>query len=421
MTHPPTAAWLEALGHRELRPGTWTLEVIDELCRRLGRPELAHPVVHVAGTRGKGSTCALVESSLRHAGLKTGLTTSPHLLSACERIRVNGLDISAERLLSLADRVRAAGAEDMQAGYFEVMTATAFLAFAEDPLDVIIVECGLGGRVDATNIVRPLVAGITRLGMDHADRLGGTRASIAREKAGILKPGVRGVLAPCPVEAADVVKARALELGVPLRVVGPADEERAPATALPGAAQRENAATALAILEELAVASEGRLSCDARAMADGFASARWRARLELIARGPKAPDLLLDVAHDVDGARALLDHLADGLASRAVRAVIFACLADKDLDGIARELAASARVSSAAVFVPALAGARARDPEAIARVLRAAGLRAESCPDTREALRRADAEAAAHPRPDAALVVAFGSFHVASAILPVVS
>lgn len=405
-----TLAWLEKLGHRELRPGTWTLEVVTELCERLGRPHEAFPAVHVAGSRGKGSTCALLESALRAGGRRTGLTTSPHLLSPRERIRLDGEDIEPAPFRALIGRVRDAGAEELQAGYFEVMTAAAFVAFAERRVDVGIVETGLGGRVDATNIVRPLLTVVTRLGMDHADRLGGTRESIAAEKAGILKPGVRAVLGLNDPGAAAVVRARAKEIDAPLREVLTGDLARAPPTSLPGAAQLENAATAWVALEEFALAAPA-VAIPPHEAARGFASTSWRARLELLPRALSGADLLLDVAHDVDSTRALLAHL-DGLGERRPAALVFTCLADKDLDGIAALLGAAPILRGVSVIVPDLAGARARTPGSVLPVLAQHGLAASGAPSVEAALRQATA--LAH---EGDLVVAFGSFQVAASVL----
>lgn len=407
-----TAAWLDALGRRELRPGTWTLEVILELCGRLGDPQDALRAIHVAGTRGKGSTCALLESALRAEGFRTGLTTSPHLRSPRERIRLDGRDVDEASFASLVERVREAGAERLHAGYFEVMTAAAFLAFAESRVDVAVIETGLGGRVDATNVVSPRVAVITRLGMDHADRLGGTRASIAAEKAGILKPAARAVLAPNLPEAADVVRARAAELGVPLREVSERDIELAPPTSLPGETQRENAAVAACALEELALA-EPALAVGRAALERGFATVRWRARLELMKGALGGADLLLDVAHDGDGTRALVRHLG----GRRPAAIVFSCLADKDLAVMADLLAASEEARGAAMLVPELDGARARPAAEVVAALRERGLSARPAPSVAEALEAAQAIALASPGPRPALVVAFGSFHVASRAL----
>lgn len=355
----------------------------------------------------------MLERSLREAGWRTGLTTSPHLLSPRERIRIDGEDLDPGRFWPLIASVREAS-EDLGAGYFEVLTAAAFVAFRAAQVDVAVVEVGLGGRVDATNVVRSLVGVVTRLGMDHAQRLGGTRVSIAREKAGILHPGMRAVIAPNPEDVVDVVADHARSIGVPLRRVGPDDVRAAPPTSLEGDVQRENAAVALATLEELGVASGGRLRVPDERARRALLDVRWRARLERMPRALDGVDLLLDVAHDVDGTRALVEHLV----GHAPSAVVFACLADKDLEGIAQVLRSAPGMTRTRFFVPQLGGARGRSAAEVAGALAASGLSACSRPSVAEALRDARAQAGTGDAPGA-LVVAFGSFVLASEILRV--
>lgn len=409
------ASWFEALGRRELRPGAFGLDAIRTILSRLGDPHERFGALHVAGTRGKGSTCALLDCALAAAGIRSGLTTSPHVVDPCERIRIAGENVRSERLLTLVGRVRAASA-GLDPGYFEVVTAAAFVAFAEDAVDVAVVEVGLGGRLDATNVVRPLVTAITRLGLDHSDRLGTTRAEIAREKAGILKPGVAAVLAPNDPEAVAAVLARAQEVGARVRCLTEDDVRQAPATSLPGAIQAENAAVASAIIEELKGASGRSLIVGDAARDEGFLRARWPARLQLLtaafARDPRV-DLLLDVAHDVDSVAALCEHLGP----RPAVAIVFSCLQAKDLDGMARCLAMSPATRASLAIVPELPSARARPASEVVAALAACGLAACRVDDVRAALRRAHREAtraATGPRP--ALVAAFGSFVLAGEV-----
>ena len=381
------------------------------ILERLGRPHEAVPALHVAGTRGKGSTSALLSAALHASGARVGLYTSPHLLAPTERIRVGERDVTEEQLLVLADRVRSV-ARDLAPSYFEVMTAAAFVAFAGAGVEVAVLEVGLGGRLDATNVCRPLVTAITRLGLEHQDRLGTTLREIAREKAGILKPGVPAVLAPNAPEAVASVAERAAEVGAPLACLGADDVAAAPAVALPGVHQRENAAVAAAVLARLPEASGGRLAVGADALAAGFAAVRWRARLELVPAG--AADVLVDVAHDAESVGALLGHLE--LLGRRPAALVFSCLADKDVARFAALLAASHSTRGARVLVPRLTGPRARPAAEVVAVLRAAGLVAEERSDVASAV--ADARAAAAGHPDH-LAAAFGSFLVASDTLRV--
>jgi dihydrofolate synthase/folylpolyglutamate synthase len=372
---------------------------------RLGRPQEVVPVVHVAGTRGKGSTCALLSAALHASGVRVGLNTSPHLLAPTERIRIAERDVSEELLLALAGRVGGVS-EDLAPSYFEVMTAAAFLAFAEADVELAVVEVGLGGRLDATNVCRPLVTAITRLGLEHQDRLGTTLPAIAREKAGILKPGVPAVLAPNAPEAVAAVAARAAEVGAPLTCLGPEDVAAAPAVPLPGAHQRENAAVAATTLARLAEVTGGRFAVPSAAAASGFAGVRWRARAEVVPAGQV--DVLVDVAHDGESVAALMRHLE--LLGRRPAALVFSCLADKDLGRLASLAATSPACREALVLVPVLRGPRARPAAEVVAAARALGLTAGERSDVATAVADACAVAAGHPD---RLVVVFGSFLVA--------
>src|SRR6266700_669010 len=233
MNYEAAVHYLLSLG-RELSAPTqaaaakFDLENITALAERLGRPDRAYPSAHIAGTNGKGSTAAFLESILRHAGFRTGLNTSPHLEKINERIRIHGEEISdtacAEtftRIQILIEELLAAGKLRAHPTYFECVTAMAFESFARQRVDFAIFEVGLGGRLDATNILSPLVTIITRIDFDHESFLGHSLREIAAEKAGILKPGVPVVLAGQRQEAREVIVARATELGCP--VVEPAE------------------------------------------------------------------------------------------------------------------------------------------------------------------------------------------------------
>src|ERR1700726_877904 len=228
MNYDAAVRYLLSLG-RELAAPTqaaatkFDLENITVLAERLGRPDRAYPTAHIAGTNGKGSTAAFLESILRHAGFRTGLNTSPHLEKINERIRINGAEISdqafAETLThihALIEELLAAGKLRAHPTYFECVTAMAFEYFARQRVEFAIFEVGLGGRLDATNIVTPVVSVITRVDFDHENFLGHSLREIASEKAGILKPAVPVVLADQPAEAREVVLARAAELRSPV-------------------------------------------------------------------------------------------------------------------------------------------------------------------------------------------------------------
>src|SRR5437879_19843 len=323
------------------------LERMREALSLLGDPHLACPVLHVAGSNGKGSTCAFAEAALRAAGLRTGLYTSPHLFHFCERIRVAGEPVSEDRaaalLAEIARRVPWALRDDGLT-FFELTTLMGFLAFAQDRVQVAVIEVGLGGRLDATNVVEPLACAIAPIALEHTRWLGPTLAHVAAEKAGILKAGAPAASAGQPRAVADVLAARAQELGIPLwrpgrdyvyessdvrpfcyagpegarvslgageGVVGGGEGSAAASggLSLAGHYQRANAALACALLQ--AAAGRG-IPVELEHVGQGLRSARWPARLEVVAR---APLVLLDGAHNPHAARAL-GHALPALVGR---------------------------------------------------------------------------------------------------------
>jgi dihydrofolate synthase/folylpolyglutamate synthase len=355
------------------------LERMREALRLLGDPHRAVPVLHVAGTNGKGSTCAFAEASLRAAGFRTGLYTSPHLVHFCERIRIAGEPIAEHRAAALLEEIvrRVPWAlRDDGLTYFELATAMAFLAFAS-AVDVAVVEVGLGGRLDATNVVEPLACAVSSLGLEHTRWLGPTLADIASEKGGIFKRGVPAVTAGQPIEAARVLAGRATELGVPLWrpgrdyrfesrraepfcYLGPTGFEVRPAqVGLAGHYQRGNAALACALLE--AAASRG-LAVSPQHAARGIESARWPARLEQVARDP---EVLLDGAHNPHATRALARALVEILAGRELH-LVFGALDDKDH---ASSLAPLSPLVRTLHFCP-VQSPRSADPAVLARASR---------------------------------------------------
>lgn len=292
----------------------------------LGNPQDRFaPVVHVAGTNGKGSACAFVRAIAEAAGLRVHVYTSPHLVRFNERIRVGGTLISDEALIPLLEEVERVNA-GQPVTFFEVTTAAAFLAFARNPADLVILEAGMGGRLDATNIVaRPAVCAVMPVSFDHMQYLGDTLARIAGEKAGIIKPGVPVVLAPQPDEARAVLEAKAAEAGAPVFASGrdwrvePLESGfryhgrttiDLPAPSLAGRHQVDNAGAALAIAEHLVAAG-----FDLRAdhFCQGVARAEWPARLQRLTRGPlvdllpPGTDLYLDGGHNEGGAAVLAE------------------------------------------------------------------------------------------------------------------
>lgn len=328
---------------------------ISRLLDAVGRPHQAYPVLHVGGTNGKGSTAAMLASILREAGYSVGLYTSPHLVDFTERIRINGRPITADEVVALTEELRARMPTDVDPTFFEFTTAMAFLAFARAGIHLAVVEVGMGGRLDATNVVRPLVTVVTNVDVDHQRYLGDTVAAIAEEKAGIIKPGVPVVTAAAHPDALAVIGLRAAERGAPLTVIGrdvrvagtsPATfayhglTQQIDALACPllGRHQLANAATVLAALEH---AERRGLPIPVDAIRRGLAGVRWEGRLEVIR---SRPWIVVDGAHNAAGAAALADFLsgerAAGRIGRLV--VVFGILADKDVHAIIERVGALA-------------------------------------------------------------------------------
>ncbi|MBI4510916.1 MAG: bifunctional folylpolyglutamate synthase/dihydrofolate synthase [Deltaproteobacteria bacterium] len=293
--------------------------------------ELAHPeermgaIVHVGGTNGKGSTCALVESALRQAGYKTGLYTSPHLCRFTERIRIGGDEVSGDELAArwadMTGRISGVALENNELTFFEQVTLLGFTMFAAAATDVVVLEVGLGGRLDATNVVDPTVACVTGVALDHEEHLGRDLGSIAQEKGGIFKPGRCGVVgASGEPTGQGMLVAEAWGRGVSELVVVARDIP-APLCedweiGLPGPHQRANAACAAAVLDALRRHSAGRIQVSIQALREGFRTAFWPGRLE---RVPGPPDTWLDGAHNPHGAQALARALdAHGVYPRVV-------------------------------------------------------------------------------------------------------
>ena len=307
------------------------LDRIRRALARLGDPQRRFLSVQIAGTNGKGSTAAMTDALLRRAGLRTGLYTSPHLARFSERIRVDGREVDGDHLAALDLRVQAAG-EHLT--YFEIATVLAFLAFAEAGVEAAVLETGLGGRLDAVTCCEPLATAITSIGLDHTDYLGPTLADVAREKAGILKPGVPCLVGRVPPEAAAAIGARAAEVGAPLRWRERDIPDAPGPPSLAGAHQQDNAALAVALARAVAERAGQRLTDEQIAAA--LADVRWPARLERL-----ADDLWIDAAHNADGARALAAALPRIAAGRPVT-LVMSVARDKDLDAMLAALAPGA-------------------------------------------------------------------------------
>jgi dihydrofolate synthase/folylpolyglutamate synthase len=370
MNYPDSVRFLYALGN-EVKTAKLGLERIDVLLEALDNPQRACRIVHVAGTNGKGSTSAMIESGLRAAGYRTGLFTSPHLVEPTERIQVEGKPVDADRFAAAFDRVHACAETllrqeriDLHPTYFECVTAMALLLFRECGVEFTVLEVGLGGRLDATNVVTPELCVVTPVDFDHEAYLGKSLEAIAGEKAGILKPGVRAVFAWQRPEAADVLEARAAVLGVAVThssevaISGVALHARGSdflwgdvpvSCPLAGEHQVENARTAIAALTALGVAPE--------AIRQGIAQARWPGRLERVAVNP---EIVLDGAHNPASVRALAAYLDRFYDPRRVW-LIYGAMRDKAVE----EMTAILFPRAAHVIVTAPAQARALRPESI--------------------------------------------------------
>jgi len=282
------------------------------LAEEIGHPERAVPIIHIAGTNGKGSTAAMIESILRTAGLRVGLYTSPHLVKLGERVQVNRERLSESDILGytrelrgIAERLGETGA-DNHPSFFEFMTAMAFLQFKRGNCDVGVVEVGLGGELDATNIVAPLITAITSIGLDHCEMLGYSFAEIAAAKAGILKPNIPVVLGRMPPEAEAVVRLRAKQLACPVisvRAEFGEDLSAYPESGLEGDFQQWNAATATLIARQLAP----KWNLGTAVISRGLAATTWPARWQRIEREEGA--LILDASHNPEGALSLAYNL----------------------------------------------------------------------------------------------------------------
>lgn len=363
--HPGVQAQLDRLAALSVPQGRLGLETIRTLLARLGDPHRRlPPTFHVAGTNGKGSTCAFLRAMLEAEGYRVHVTTSPHLVRYNERIRVAGTLIEDERLAALLEQVLDAGA-DLNPSFFEVTIAAAFTEFARIPADACVVEVGLGGRFDATNVLGPEVlaaCGIAALGLDHERFLLAPEegvptepmARIAFEKAGIAKPGVPLVTIAQPMLEMASLRTVAERVGAPVIVASPAPD--CP-LALPGAHQRTNAGLAIAMLR-----AQARLPVSVAAITKGMRDARWPARLQRLSPGPLtgSREVWLDGGHNPSAGQALADHFA-GLRFH----LIIGMIAGKDPAALVQPLADnSASISAVPVPTHEWHPARAFGPQA---------------------------------------------------------
>lgn len=396
--------WLFALEQFGIKFG---LDNMRALVEALGHPDRAYRTIHIAGTNGKGSVTAMVDTALRAAGHRSARYTSPHLVDLAERFVIDGapvspaaLEATAGRLRTLVDDLRTSGRLTAPPTFFETTTAIGFELFRQAGVDVAVCEVGLGGRLDATNVLSPMVTAITSIGLDHQQYLGSTLGEIAGEKAGIIKPGVPVVVGELPAEAADPIAQVARERGAPLlramdgvtivdegrersggrriRLKTPRhDYGTGVGEALPidlglaGAHQVGNAVVAVRLLETM---DDLGLRVPPEAIVRGLTDVQWPGRLEH-RRLADGRDVLLDAAHNPEGAQALADYLSSEYETPPP--MVFAAMKDKDTRDMLRILAPHV---SALVLTRALTP-RAADPHDLAAVARTAGV---ACPVTIE-------------------------------------
>ncbi len=354
----------------------------------MGDPHKKFRSVHIAGTNGKGSTSAFLAGMLRAAGFRVGLYTSPHLVSFTERIRIDNVQISEQKVVELARRVRegyrgipvADGSGDISPTFFEVTTAMAFTWFAEESVDIAVIEVGMGGRLDSTNVITPLVSVITNIDLEHTEFLGDTLELIAREKAGIIKPGAPVVTGATQRSVIEVIEREAAEKCVPVYRLSKdflpqkVSSDRTQAfdylgmqasykdvrIALHGMYQVDNACLAIAAVECMRKAG---IALDEPALRHGLEQARWEGRLEMVA---ERPDVLLDGAHNPASARMLAEAVREMKSAYPRLVLVIGILADKDYRGILAELAPLAD----RVIVTRPQYSRALDVQALASEIR---------------------------------------------------
>jgi dihydrofolate synthase / folylpolyglutamate synthase len=356
MSYPDSVRFLYSLGN-ELKTAKFGLERISILLSALGNPQNSFASVHIAGTNGKGSVCAMIESGLRASGAQTGLYTSPHLLEPTERIRVAGVPVTEsdfssafEEVHAVAERLLEEGRIDLHPTYFETVTAMAFRLFERRKVEMAVLEVGLGGRLDATNVVHPRLCVITPIDFDHERFLGNSIPEIAAEKAGILKQGVPAVFAEQRPEAEAVLDARAASLDVPVTKTSPASikdlcvdryghkytsHRHTPggievSCPLAGEHQVENSLCALTALTQLRV--------ERQAIEEGIRTTSWPGRLQRIS---DHPEIIVDGAHNPSGAKALATYLRRFYRPEEVT-LVYGTMRDKAIEEVTSTLFATA-------------------------------------------------------------------------------
>lgn len=394
------------------------LDRMERALESFDHPENQYPSLHIAGTNGKGSTSAMLQRMLSLAGYRTALYTSPHLVSFTERMRIGDTEMTQDDVVTLADEVRRrTEAAAVPLTFFEFVTVMAFVYFARQQVDIAVIEVGLGGRLDATNVVTPLVSVITTISKDHQAYLGPDELSIAGEKGGIIKPRVPVVFGKLSPEVSQLLRTIADERGSPSYLLG-ADfrfslkneglfdytgikQHSSDLTlALRGRHQRANAAVALATLELI----EDRFPVSDQAQRDGLATVRWPGRLEVMRERPL---VIIDGAHNSEGVQALVSELNELRGGRKIK-LLFAAMADKEWELM---LGALGKAVDEIVFTR-VEMERSAEPEQLAAKL-VAGIPRRAIRDARVALRTLLAESQ-----DSDIVVVAGSLYLLGEIRP---
>jgi dihydrofolate synthase/folylpolyglutamate synthase len=396
---------VERMSPSRIEADTLKLDRMFELMDLLDNPHRAIRTVHVGGTKGKGSTCEMTAACLEACGYTVGSYTSPHLLDIRERVRISRRPISQDDFVRIAQRVADAAAnleeESGEPTFFELITAMAFSHFAEEAVDVAVIEVGLGGRLDSTNIVTPEVAAITSISLDHVHILGGTVEQIAREKAGIFKAGVPALTVKQQDSVLETLRSAAAAVEAPFHVVGsdidisirfeaasnqgphhrvslssPRNEFDHLAVPLRGEHQAWNCVLALAILDKLC---ERGFKTPSSKVTQGLATVQMPGRLETVSNSPR---IVLDGAHNAESMKCLMKAIAAHLPGESM-VVVFGCAADKDIDGMLKEVAAAA---DKVIFTRVPGNTRAADPKDLARRLADSGKMSQVADDVGQAL-----------------------------------
>ena len=413
---------------------TFSLDRMLRLSKELGDPHRKLLTAHIAGTKGKGSTCTMLASMLQACGLKVGLYTSPHICDIRERIMINGEKITQSAVAKLITRIEPL-IEKMapdKPTFFEIFTAMAFRYFADEGVDVAVIETGLGGRLDSTNILKPAVCGLTSISMDHMHQLGNTLGAIAQEKAGILKPEIPAISCSQAPEAKRVLRKVAKAVGTPLMFTGeeiefsyrvessrrdgcqtriclttPRSRFEHLVVPLWGEHQALNCGLALAMFDQLKLS--GLQLDDAKAM-EGLAKVRLPGRMEIISQDPR---ILVDGAHNAASVQALMRAIGQHVPYDSM-VMVFGCAADKDITGIMDQVSTGA---DKVIFTRAAGNPRASRPEELAEIYaERSGREAQVCQSLREAMRVAVSAAS---RED--LICVTGSFYLVGEVKTLVA